>query len=173
MGAIPYMAPEAIESPATVNTPADIWSIGAMMYELLTGDKPFGNGLQAVHKIIEAKLPIIPPFVINNTQFSALSKEIVTIIFLCLQKDTNARPNADELVEYCAKFCYPTSERYIGIVKNIQHSAWGFISHDDYAEVFFHLDSVYGEKPSIGSKVWFSKFVGEPYWRAHPVICLK
>ncbi len=54
VGALPYMAPEAINTPREVGKPADIWSVGAMMFELLTGMKPFGSGLKAVRKIEEA-----------------------------------------------------------------------------------------------------------------------
>jgi serine/threonine-protein kinase len=51
VGALPYMAPEAIDTPRDVGLKADIWSLGAMMYELLTGSKPFGKGLKAVRHI--------------------------------------------------------------------------------------------------------------------------
>jgi serine/threonine-protein kinase len=94
VGALPYMAPEAIETPRNVGVKADIWSLGAMAYELLSGKKPFGSGLKAIHKIIEADIPDIPAFVTNNPQFNALSNKLIGIINLCLQKDPNTRPSA-------------------------------------------------------------------------------
>lgn len=172
VGALPYMAPEAIATPKDVSKPADIWSLGAMMYELLTGAKPFGSGLLAVHKIVEAEPPEFPPFITSNVQFSFLSKELINLILKCLQKDTSNRPTADQLVEYCGKLCYPNNQRFSGYVKTIKHGAWGFISTDQ-EDVFFHLESVYGSRPSEGDRVWFSKFSGGGAWRAHPVICLK
>jgi serine/threonine protein kinase len=41
LGALPYMAPEFIESFKHAGKPADVWSLGALMFELLTGSKPF------------------------------------------------------------------------------------------------------------------------------------
>ncbi len=172
IGALPYMAPEVIRTPREVSFPADIWSLGAMMFELLTGNKPFGTGLIVIHKIIEAIPPEFPSFITNKAQFSYLSNELIELILSCLRKDAATRPTADQLVEHCGTLCYPTTERYVGTVKEIRHNAWGFISNEE-PDVFFNLASVYGENPVNGSNVWFSKFPGDPNWRAHPVVCLK
>lgn len=169
VGALPYMAPEAIDAPREVSYPADIWSIGAMMFEILCGQKPFGSGLRAVHKIIEAEFPNVPEHITKNPQFSPLSQALIEIIKTCLQKDPAARPTADQLVKVCGTLCYPISERYEGMVKLIKFNSWGFIV-DHSGDVFFHYDSVYGERPKSGDKVLYSKFSGGGAWRAHPVI---
>ena len=172
LGALPYMAPEVLITPREVSYPADIWSLGAMMYELLTGKKPFGTGYIVVHNIIEAIPPIFPTFITNKAQFSYLSIELIRLILSCLQKDAASRPTADQLVEHCGTLCYPTTERHVGTVREIKYNAWGFISNEN-PDVFFNLASVYGENPVAGNSVWFSKYPGEPNWRAHPVVCLK
>ena len=66
VGALPYMAPENIKDPRNVTLKADIWSLGAMMYELLSGEKPFGSGLSAIRqkRIRNPKLNL--PQVIHN-----------------------------------------------------------------------------------------------------------
>lgn len=171
LGAIPYMAPEAIETPKEVRTPADVWSIGAMMYELITGRKPYGTGLKAVRKILEALPPEKPSFLISNPQFSSLSVEIFEIILKCLQKNASARPSADDLVSLCGMLCYSTERRYFGIVERILYDSFGFIDLNG-ENVFFNFDSVYGPRPNIGDRVMLSKFPGEPKWRAHPVVKL-
>ncbi|MCH7778010.1 MAG: protein kinase [Gemmatimonadetes bacterium] len=171
VGALPYMAPEAIDTPRNVGCPADVWSIGAMMYEILCGKKPFGTGLRAVHKIMEGKFPDVPKFVSINPQFAPLSNELVEIITSCLRRNPADRPTADQLVVKCGNLCYPVSKRYTGNIKLIKHNSWGFIIHDD-GDVFFHFDSVYGQRPSLGSKVLFSKYSGGGAPRAHPIILL-
>ena len=172
VGALPYMAPEAIDTPRDVKTPADIWSVGAMIFELLSGEKPYGSGLKAVKRILEANPPEFQPFLISNPQFAPLANQLMDLVLQCLQKDPASRPNADKLVSLCGDLCYPVEIRCFGTVRTIKHDAWGFINVEG-ADVFFNKDSVYGEIPSVGDKVMLSKFPGGGACRAHPVVKLQ
>lgn len=172
VGALPYMAPEAIESPTDVGAPADIWSIGAMMYHLLCGETPFGQGLKAVPKIIAAEQPSIPSFLTSNPQFAPLGREVMQIALSCLNRDSAARPTADQLVDKCSELCYTSSPRYRGIVNSYRYSAWGFISNAD-GNVFFHKECVYGPIPSVGERVLYAMYDGGGAPRALPVVKLK
>ena len=174
VGALPYMAPESILDHKSVTLAADIWSVGALAYTLLTGEKPFGVGLKAVTKIVEARLPEYPSFLNAKTQFAPLVGSLCRIIELCLQKEPAKRPTADELVTECGKLCYPIADRHFGTVRRLLYSGTcGFISSQS-GDVFFHQASVYGQATSVapGDKVMFSAFHGGGADRAHPVVKL-
>lgn len=172
VGALPYMAPEAIDTPRDVAFSADVWSVGAMMYELLTGQKPYGQGLKAIKQIMEASPPEFPPFLMSNPQFAPLAQQLIQLVLLCLQKEPAARPSADTLVNKCGELCYPLVPRHFGIVRRVDFNAYGFISVEG-KDVFFHMDSVYGDRPTVDDRVMISKFPGGGAWRAHPVVKLK
>lgn len=170
VGALPYMAPEAIDADAygEAERPSDVWSIGAMMFHLICGEPPFGSGLKAVGKILAANKPIAPVFLTSNPQFSPLATQVMELALTCLQRDPALRPTTDELVKSCGQLCYTPGIRREGVVKRIQHGAWGFIATEG-DDVFFHLSSVYGPyRVNVGDRVIFASYEG----RALPVIGL-
>lgn len=168
VGALPYMAPEAIEDPKSVREPADIWSVGAMMFHLLCGVLPFGQGLRAVPQIISANVAEVPRFLTANAQFKPLADELVKIALSCLKKDPEERPTADQLVARCGNLCYTSAQREFGVVGRFMYDAFGFISTRN-GDVFFHKDCVYGEVPRVGESVIFSSYNGGDAPRALPV----
>jgi eukaryotic-like serine/threonine-protein kinase len=172
VGALPYMAPEAIETPRSVGTSADIWSLGAMMYHLLTGDYPFGQGLNAVPKIINAVLPQPPAFLFSNPQFSPLAAELIQIARECMTKNPGNRPTADQLVDKFSNLCYSVAVRARGTVEDFLFNAYGYISSEN-GRVFFHKECVYGVMPKVGENVLFSCYDGGGAPRALPVVKLR
>lgn len=168
VGALPYMAPEAIEDPASVGAPADIWSVGAMMYHLLCGTYPFGQGLRAVPQIINAQVADIPAFLTAKAQFQPLAAELIDVALSCLKKNPAERPTADQLVARCSNLCYTSALRDIGTVNRFLHDAFGFIGTPT-GDVFFHKDCVYGDLPRVGDTVLYASYNGGDAPRALPV----
>jgi serine/threonine protein kinase len=168
IGALPYMAPEMIGSIASADKPADIWSLGALAYELLSGKKPFGTGLKAVPAILEGK---IAPLASPQTQFKTTMLDVFEVIEKCLVVDPSKRLNADELVQACETLCYPITDREFGTVKKFDNSSWGFILPEHGKDVFFHVESIFGKaRLKVGDRVSFARHVGGGNDRAFPVI---
>jgi len=174
LGALPYMAPEGIEDKDRISMASDIWSLGAMMHEIITGEKPFGAGLKAIPKILKGSRSPYPGFLFSNSQFRGISSEVTHVIDQCLQLNPADRPTADELVSQCSNLCYPEIQRLVGRLRNKRYK-WGFIAENpSKGDVFYHSDSFYGPSPAEGDNLWFAKYPSENGAdRAHPVIKLK
>jgi len=173
LGALPYMAPEMIDNMKLAGKPADVWALGALTFELLTGERPFGQGYKAVPAIMTGNLPELPSDVKSNRQYTSLGSEIYGLIAKCMKKDPSTRPTADELVKACEDLCYSVSPREFGTVVSFNYKRHGFIQSDDSSKqnVFYHIDSVFGAKSvTVGQRVWFSRFPGSPRERAFPVV---
>ena len=172
-GALPYMSPEMIENPKAAGTESDIWAFGAILFTLLSGDLPFGQGLKAIPRIMSGKLPVKPAICDKFPQFSALCSEVWNIVTECLRMKKETRPDADVLALKFSELCYGVFPRIEGQISKYKHADgdYGFIETGGN-EVFFHRDSFYGEKIQVGERVLFSTHLGHPRERAHPVVPL-
>jgi len=85
-GTLPYMAPEQVKG-LKPDARADIWSAGAVLYEMSTGRRPFGDllGAQLVAAILEQSP--LPPRSLNPK----ISEGLERVILRALQKDPGER----------------------------------------------------------------------------------
>jgi len=81
-----YMSPEQA-SGGTVDARSDIFSFGALVYEMVTGRRPFGGGSSAALLASLLKEEPKPP----SGLVPALPKELERIILRCLRKDPARR----------------------------------------------------------------------------------
>ena len=85
-GTLPYMAPEQLRSePADARS--DLYSAGAVLYEMATGQRAFRDGLPARLTDAILHLPAVPPRAVN----ARISPELERIILKCLQKEPENR----------------------------------------------------------------------------------
>lgn len=93
VGTLHYLSPEALNG-EVVDTRADIWALGVMLYEMLAGRRPFGGG--TLSGIINAILREPTPDL--ETLRSDAPLALVDLIYRMLEKDPHARLQSVRLV---------------------------------------------------------------------------
>jgi serine/threonine-protein kinase len=94
IGSAPYMSPEQVSGTQDLDGRSDVWSTGVLLYELLTGRKPFdGEGLTTVIVgILKEEPPSVEKYV------PGVPKPIVDVVARALCKDRDQRfQTAEEL----------------------------------------------------------------------------
>lgn len=91
LGAVHYMAPEQVKGTSSVDFRADIYAAGCLLYELLTGKKPFDAKSQFDVMLAHVQREATPAVVVNPTIPAAVQMVVAT----AMQKDPAQRfPNA-------------------------------------------------------------------------------
>ena len=88
-GTLLYMSPEILRG-ETASGASDVFSLGALLYELWTGQHPFaGETPLDVYEAIECRL-VAPP----STMRDGIPPEIDTLILRMLDRDPALRPDS-------------------------------------------------------------------------------
>jgi serine/threonine-protein kinase len=109
LGSPLYMAPEQMRSSRDVDARGDVWALGVVLFELLTGRSPF-----EAETMPELCLKIIsdPPLSLSQLR-PAVPTALVEIVERCLEKDRNKRyESASELALALAPFVPPRNTIY-------------------------------------------------------------
>ncbi|GBB99173.1 hypothetical protein RclHR1_03440006 [Rhizophagus clarus] len=89
-GIIPYVSPEVLQGQKYTKA-SDIYSFGMIMWELMTGRKPFWDRNHDTDLIIEIFDGLRPPIVTNAPE------GYIELMQKCWHSDPNKRPNASEI----------------------------------------------------------------------------
>jgi WD40 repeat protein/tRNA A-37 threonylcarbamoyl transferase component Bud32 len=101
MGTPAYMAPEQARGAKFAGSAADVWALGVILYESLTGARPFaGDGIDSIlTRVLNEDLT--NPRALN----AAIPRDLELIVRKCMEKDAADRyPTAGELADDLGRF---------------------------------------------------------------------
>jgi serine/threonine-protein kinase len=147
MGSPLYMSPEQIQTPREVDARADIWSLGVILYELVSGSAPFGGETM---QWLTYKVVAEPPTPLHDRLPDA-PDGLEAAILRCLEKDRSKRyasvsELANALLPFAPARARDSVKRISGIMKGTAPS--------DTAVASSGAPQVHGRAESPTSSSW-------------------
>ena len=125
MGSAHYMSPEQIRRPETVDARSDIYSLGCVFYEVLTGRPPFGekdaSGTESDYEVKTAHVTEAAPAL--ETVKSSIPAWLAKLVMSMLEKEPDQRPSSCETI--VAALVGGSSVEKTQIIQDNEKSDWG------------------------------------------------
>jgi eukaryotic-like serine/threonine-protein kinase len=106
IGSPQYMSPEQVRKPKTVDGRSDVWALGVILYELLSGRQPFAGdvAMSVLAAVVSDPVPSI------RELRPDVPIELERVILRCLEKKPEARyQSVAELAQALEPFAPPTA----------------------------------------------------------------
>jgi len=100
-GTLAYMAPERFQEGTQPMPESDIWAFGATLFEILTGQAPFGESGGQAQTSQKTPLPPMP----------GVPADIQRLVHACLNTDTQKRPTAKKIIEAAKARQFPLKSK--------------------------------------------------------------
>ena len=150
-GTIAYMGPERFSETPHPIMASDIWSLGAMMYELMTGNPIYGEFGGMLQKK-GADIPLID---------GAYSKDLKNLIYRCVALETWDRPTAEQIEKETNEYFFGTTEpsnskqfSIRGFLKNFIHHCIEWICDVPLEELVESKNTTDSGQSKVRISIW-------------------
>ncbi|WP_315790895.1 serine/threonine-protein kinase [Fischerella sp. JS2] len=92
IGSLPYCSPEHMEGRKLLDVRSDIYSLGVLMFEMLTGKHPFQIKSNSFGEWYQAHRFEMPPIFEDIAPQISIPKELKKLVMSCLAKEVSDRP---------------------------------------------------------------------------------
>ncbi|BAZ39748.1 serine/threonine protein kinase [Calothrix sp. NIES-4101] len=104
IGSLPYCSPEHMEGRKLVDVRSDIYSLGVLMFEMLTGKHPFNMKDNSFGNWYQAHRFQVPPKFQEVNPNIHIPRELQELVMKCLAKEVKNRPqNIEKVLETLEK----------------------------------------------------------------------
>ncbi|WP_437735842.1 protein kinase domain-containing protein [Sorangium sp. So ce1335] len=105
IGSPAYMSPEQVRAQSDIDTRADLWALGVVMFEMLTSRRPIqGKAHELLRNVLQGDIPTVSQFVWQ------IDPGLDALVTQCLQRDRDRRPrSAAEVAAALESFVTPSA----------------------------------------------------------------
>ncbi|BCL38184.1 serine/threonine protein kinase [Nostoc sp. MS1] len=113
IGSLPYCSPEHMEGRKLLDVRSDIYSLGVLMFEMLTTKHPFQTQSNSFGNWYQAHRFQVPPTFAEVNSELKIPEELQNLIMSCLAKEVGDRPqNIPEIIQVLEQVKYDIENRH-------------------------------------------------------------